>query len=262
MNNTPSFNIAECARHAYFKTWEERHYLAKMAIIPLLVKFLCYAVSASYIEQNNILHLSFMMLPSYIVEGWFLAHWARTVILDHRWPFRPSGDEKKDMDIIQKRARGVMAGMVGFALINFLIAGYFAYFFSLLPAELDPNNADPRVAIVGVVMIISTIMLFRFVWGYIALALNIPFKSFLKAIQSGMLNFPMIGMWIVCFVPAYAAMQVTGMLFQGMQGDSEVAVFQGMEMFSRAAFDMIKNLLTTAAFAYAIMELLKWQKKN
>ncbi len=260
--SSPRFDIGRCAQNAYIKTWRERQYLWKMALIPLFIKYLCHVVATPYMEPGKMLTLSFILLPAYLAEGWFLAHWTRTVILNHRWPFRPTGNDVEDGKIISRRARGVLSGMVGFALVNFLMVGYFSYFFSLLPPDLDPNNADPRIAIIGVVMIAASFMLFRFIWLYVPLAINIDIRKYFQAIHKATITFPMLGLWIACFIPAYFMMQFSAGLFQSAGGENPTIIVQGVDIFIRVILDMIKNLITTAAFVYAVMELLQWKKKN
>jgi len=245
-----SFNPLSCVMLAYRKTWAERGYLAKMIIVPLLVKFLCYAVAVNYIGQDNLLHIAFVMLPAYLIEGWFLSHWVRTVIINHRWPFRFSGDVAVDQKNIRQRARGVMGGLVCFALANFLIAGYFAYFVSLMPKDLNPENATPETAIVGIAMIISSFALFRFIWAYIPVSLNISIQFFIHKFRKLSVTVPMITVWLLCFVPFYLVM---GGLSGLVNVDNTVTVLDGLDIFIQVVLDMIKNLVTTAAFAYVII---------
>lgn len=261
-----SFDLINAVGQAYQTTWRERKYLLRMAVIPLLVKYICYALSVAYVGTDNILRLSLIMLPAYFLEGWLLAHWARTIILNHRWPFRPSGDAKKDMAQLQERGRGILSGTIAFTLINLLMAGYFAFFISYIPMDMAANSAaqeaDPVVAVIGTVMLISTLLLFRFIWLYIPLAVNFSLKKYTQKLKRISITFNMIGLWLVCFVPAVVLMQFLGGLITGVVGEGEVPLLlQEILVFVRVALDMIKNLLVTAGMAYAFIELFGWKKK-
>lgn len=262
MQNTPSIDITGICGHVYKKTWAERRYLAKMIIIPLLIKYTCFAVASVYMAQDSIIRIAFFMLPSYLIEGWFLAHWARTVVMDHRWPFKPSGNQELDTKVMSARGRGVMGGLVAFTLINFLMTGYFAYFLSLLPVNLDPQTASPEVGIIGLVMLVTAFMLFRYIWSYIPLALNIRLVDYAKLVQQASMTFPMIGIWVCCFIPPFIIMQISGGLIEvaTIGVESKPPIVEGISMFVRVFLDMIKNLLTTAAFACMVMALISGNK--
>ncbi len=256
-----SFDLITTVGRAYQTTWRERNYLFRMAVIPLLIKYICYALSLVYVESENIIRLSLVMLPAYFAEGWLLSHWARTIVLGHRWPFRFTGDEEKDLAQLKRRGRGVLSGTVVFTLINLLMAGYFAFFVSYIPMDMDPKEADPEVALIGIIMIISTILLFRFVWVYIAMAVNCPISAYVSKLKSLSLTFNMIGLWLVCFIPSVLLLQLSGGVLQGVGGDENTAkMMEGVIILVRVFLDLVKNLIVTAGMAYAFIEIFKWQK--
>lgn len=255
-----SFDLITTVGKAYQTTWAERHYLFRMAIVPLLIKYICYALSLVYVAPENIIRQSLIMVPAYFVEGWLLAHWARTIVLGHRWPFRPTGNDEGDLKKLQERGRGVLSGAVAFTLINLLMAGYFAFFVSYIPMDIDPKEADPEVAFVGVIMIISTLLLFRYVWVYIAMAVNCPISTYIAKLKTLLLTFNMIGLWLVCFIPAIMLLQLAGGVLKGVGGDENTAtMIDGIVIFVRVFLDMVKNLLVTAGMAYAFIEIFGWK---
>ncbi|MCI5059794.1 MAG: hypothetical protein MRY79_01845 [Alphaproteobacteria bacterium] len=257
-----SIDIVDTAMCAYQKVWQERKYLARMALVPLLIKYVFFAIAITYVEPGNVIRMGLIMLPAFFAEGWFLAHWVRTVIVGHRWPFRPSGDMEKDMSRLNQRAQGVIRGMTAFVVINFLMAGYFAFFMHFLPADLliseeAAQEADPNIAVIGLVMAVSMFFLFRYVWGYIPLALNIPLRGFIRAVQPIRVTFIFIGVWLMCFVPTILILQGMTLSFLSALGEGGVNGFlQGGIIFFRVVLDMIKNLLCTAGLAYAVVALL------
>jgi hypothetical protein len=257
-----SIDIITAAGLAYKKTWDERAYLLPMIIIPLLIKYICFTLSDIFVSDNNtIIRMSLIMLPAYFAEGWLLAHWARTVMLGHRWPFKPSGNDKVDLKKISERARGILSGSVCFILINFLMAGYFSFFMSFIPLDMNPEEADPAVAIAGVVMMVSTVLLFRFVWFYIPLSVNISPSSFIERVKPLRVTFQMIGLWFVCFVPSIVILQVMGGVLGSMiEEGGNNPILESLLTFLRITLDMIKNLICTAGMAYAFMALFKETK--
>lgn len=259
-----SFDMITAVGNAYLTTWNERRYLLRMALVPLLIKYLCYTAFMAYGgEETNIIRQSLFMLPAYFVEGWLIAHWARTIILGHRWPFRPTGNEAQDLASIKERGRGVMSGTIAFTLIGLMMAGYFALFIPHIPMDVDPENADPKIAAIGLFMMVSSVLLFRFVWTYIALAINFPIQDYIRGLMPIKSTFFMLGLWLVCSVPTMVALQIIAGILGNIGGDENTAqMMNALMSFARIALDMIKNLLVTAGMAYAFIEIFKWQDLN
>jgi hypothetical protein len=229
-----------------------------MILLPLFLKFACYSLAVMYVGTDDIIRLSIIMLPSYFVEGWFLSHWVRTIMLGHRWPFRPSGNEKKDLADLQERGRGILGGTLAFVLINFLMAGYFALFTNYIPADMDPKNPNTMVATIGAIMMVTTIMMFRFIWLYIPLSANISWKYYINKTAPISLTFWLIGLWLVCFVPSMMLLQLGNGLLDGVSSGAEPSqIIQGLSVFLRVITDSLKNILCTAGITYAMMEVFK-----
>lgn len=255
-----SFDIMTIAGQAYSKVWAERAYLARMALVPLLIKYFFFALAVLYVEPGNVIRMSFFMLPAFFAEGWFLAHWVRTVVLDHRWPFRPSGDMAQDMNRLESRARGVIRGMLTFVVINFLMAGYFAFFMMFIPEDMNAATPDPNIAFVGLLMMATSFFAFRFIWSYIAVAVNYPVRSFLRGIRSLGMTFPLLGVWLICFLPLMVFSQIiTISLFSFLGEGAGSPVLQGGVIFLRVVLDMIKNILCSAGIAYAFAAWFGWR---
>ncbi len=261
-----SFDIITVISLAYKKVWLERRYLLPMMAIPFLVKLACFAALSTFVEDDGLWLAALILLPSFFVEGWLLSHWARTVMTGtHRWPFRSTGNEMQDRAEMASRSKGIMAGTVTYVLINFLMAGYFAAMFSSVPdltQGLDPQNPDPHIAMVGIIFMVSALLLFRFVWVYIPLAVNLPLEKILEKLKPMRLTFQMIGLWLVCVVPAILALQVLGEGLSVLSADGDVTAVQKTGfMVARIAIDMIKNLICTAGMAYAFLALFKNAQK-
>lgn len=252
-----SFDIINTAKQAYRVSIDERAYLMKLAIVPLLVKYVFFAISAHYVEPTNILRLSLVMLPAYFVEGWLLSHWVRTLIIPtHRWPFQPSGDEKKDSKEIYARGRGIMSGAIAYTLINLLIAGFFAYFMSLISPDMDPSEANPAVAISGIVMMVLVFFLFRYVWLYIPLAVNVNLTVVMNKLKRSGVTFNLVGVWLVCFAPPMMVMYLLGGVLMSIGGENPLPVMDGLTIFVRIALDTVKNILVTAGMVFAFIQIL------
>ena len=258
------FDITAAARQVYGTVWAERSYLLRLAFIPVMVKITCLLFSMNYETHDNIIRLSLFMIPAYFTEGWLLAHWVRYIILGQRWPFRPSGDNKKDMKQLYFRARGILSGMVCFVLINILMAGFFALFLKYIPLGMDPEKASPEVAALGMFMIAISFLAFRYVWFYVPLAVNIKPILYFRKVQRVSSTFPMLALWLMCFVPCMMAMQFLSSMVLETAGDMEAATGitaqDVMVTIIRVIFDTLKNLLCAGGIAFALIEVFKLKK--
>ncbi|MEM6811574.1 MAG: hypothetical protein AAF549_03810 [Pseudomonadota bacterium] len=258
-----NFDIISAAGYAYEKSWKERNYLAKLVFVPFVIKTILYILALNIFEPDDILKLTLVMLPAYFVEGWMLSHWVRTLLTDHRWPFVPSGDLKKDQMKIEERAKGVLAGTLSFVVINFLMAGFFAAVFFVMPPDMDPEQADALYGSFALGVIIIMFVLFRFTWIYIPAALNIPLKKYIHLTNPVMFTLSLIGVWLVCFIPPMMIMQLVASIGLSATGaESETVGVNVFEAFLRVFFDTVKNIIVTAGVAFAFQQVLNPPKKN
>jgi len=262
VNDITKFDIIDNVGNAFQRTWEERAYLARLALVPIVIKMLCYYAAFLYVEPQDILRLSLFMLPAYFAEGWMMAHWARTIMTDHRWPFVPSGNLSQDRKEIDVRSKGIISGAVAFTAVNFFMAGFFAAVFSVMPPDLNPENADPALGTFALLVIFTMFFLFRFTWLYIPMSVGISFKKYVTSTNRILFTFRLIALWLVCFIPPIILMQIVGGLMVGAEGEAELTTAMEVVLAGvRVVFDTLKNILVTAGIAYALMEVFQWQKK-
>ena len=203
-----AFDIIDAAGNGYKIVWNERNYLARLAFVPLMIKLICHIAVYALDWQDQYFRQALVMLPSFIADGWMLAHQIRLIFLDQRWPYRPTGNETKDIRILETRARGIMAGMLMFATIRFLMAGFMAYFLSrgeqAAPLEsAPPGSINLAATMMAMVLVMFSIWAFRFLWYYIPAALNYPLRKFTRDIGEFKTSFYMIGTWLVGYIPLF-----------------------------------------------------------
>jgi len=154
-----------------------------------------------------------------------------------------------------------MRGALAFVVVNFLMAGFFAFVFSYIPADFNPETADPKYALFSLGVMTSMFFLFRFTWIYIPLCVGVSLNKYFDVSQKSLFTFRLIGLWFVCFIPTIIAMQIIGGVFAGMNGAGELSpAIETVLIFVRVIFDTLKNIIVTAGIAYALMEVLNWKK--
>ncbi|MCB1529442.1 MAG: hypothetical protein H6853_00915 [Rhodospirillales bacterium] len=258
-----SFDIITAAGKAYIKLWEERAYLLHLALVPTLIKLTCYTAAMALGYEENILRLSLCLLPAYFAEGWMLSHLVRLIVLGQRWPFRPSGDEEADMPLLRERLRGVMSGTLAYVLINLALAGYLTIMLHFGPQGAAPEDIDPRKALFGFASLVFAFWAVRLIWLYIPLALNMPARDYLKSLGGFSSSLSLIGVWLLCFVPAVAAMLIgqSMILAPFLEGEVPKIVHFSI-IFLRVVLDTIKVLLCTAGIAYGLSDLYNNGRKK
>ncbi len=254
------FDLIVAAGKAYQTSWQERKYLFRLALVPFLVKAFCYLLSFSLGYEENLLMMTLLLLPAYFTEGWMLAHYVRLLVLGHRWPFRPTGNLQADLPILKSRARGVMGGLLVYVLISMALGGitaFMAHFTGALPDPAqDPSSVRPEIMIGMIGLMIFMVWAFRFLWLYIPYSLNLNADTYLHAVKGYASSLPLIGVWLVCIMPFFMAMQLFNKMAHSM-GDN-VASFVFVLLI--LVFDTIRSLVATAGITYGLQEV--FQKNN
>lgn len=266
-----SYDVTDSAIKGYVLVWQERRYLFKLAIFPLLIKFVCAMTVIVNGLEFDFVKQALLMLPSYIADGWVMSHLVRLVYLDQRWPFRPSGHPQNDMAALRDRARGIMAGTICFALVEFLKTGYFGMFFTLMappgtvpgqpPVALPPPDVTMSgvAAVLALALMVLTIWSVRYLWLYIPAAAGFSGRDYLKRVGGLMGSVRLLGAWMICAVPLlFSFIMVVSLFlspFQTPQGFPPALDFLMNAL--RVAVSMVAGLITTAGMAYVIRTIFQ-----
>lgn len=250
-------DIIDTSALAYKTIWNERTYLVRLALIPILIKLACYIFALSAGFEDNILRLSLCLTPGYFAEGWMLSHLVRLIVLNQRWPFRPSGETAQDIACLKDRASGITAGTLSYVLINLFIAGFMSGLMSFGPHETDPAQVSPVALLIALTGFVLSIWGFKYIWLFIPMAVRASPFDYLTAVRGSMASFPLIGVWIMCFMPPVAAM----LLFSGLvampfthEGEIPQLVYF-LTIIVRVIFDTVKAIVCTTGLTLAIHAL-------
>ncbi|MEM6781813.1 MAG: hypothetical protein AAF569_08120 [Pseudomonadota bacterium] len=250
-----TFDIVTAAGNGYTKVWEERHYLIGLALVPIIIKFACFVTMISMDVDDNHLRAALIMLPAYFAEGWMLAHWVRLITLGQRWPFRPTGDDDKDMAALNDRARGVLSGMIIFVLIQMIITALWAWV-TTLPVDEEALKAPTmEMRLMSVAVFVFMLWGFRFLWFFIPAAANYSIKEFMKDIGHPKLSLYMIAVWLVCVVPGFALMMGFTLPLLLSEGEDIPTAVQFGSAGVHVVLEAVINLLATAGIAYGLKDM-------
>lgn len=258
----PSFDLVTCVGKAYQFVWAERAYLLRLAAIPFLAKLVFFAVAYSaFSGEGNLWRMTLIMVPAWIIEGWMLAHFVRLILLNQRWPFRPTGEREVDLPVLQTRYRGVMGGAVAFALIQLLIGGWFATLLMFVPVDFNapPSQTEltPQAAVMACVLFGLALYAFRFLWLYVPAAVGADLRASATRLTQGlMISLRLLGVWLLCAVPVMVVMQLFLALALGLAGpDGAGGVAGAVSIVAKVVLDLVKNLLCAATVAFAFHQL-------
>lgn len=250
----PSFDIVTAAGQGYTKVWAERHYLLKLAIVPVLFKFICFVSILSMDLGDNRLRASMILIPSYFAEGWMLAHWVRMVVLGQRWPFQPTGNDDEDMKMLNQRARGVLGGMIVYVLTQMVISGIWAWVMTLPVDQEALENPNMQLRLTSVAIFVFMLWAFRFLWLFIPVSANYTMAGFLKDIAHPKLSLYMIAVWLICAVPGYGVMM--GFTLPVLLSGEEVPILlQFASAAVQVCLEVMVNLLAVAGIAYGLKDM-------
>lgn len=261
------FNVVHSALMGFKTVWEERAYLLKLALVPLLVKFACtMAVFTLDIPLMSFQHV-LIMVPSYFVEGWFLAQFLRTILTGERWPMKlPNPPQEKDIAFMLTRARGLLACLLAFTLIMMLHSGAAIILNDIkeaMPTDPQdmPSGSSLLMLALAVALIFGTLWMFRIIWLYIPLVILAPVTSFLKDIKGVMTSIHLIALWVLSMVPVMFLSMLTSSLLLGVGGgEGTLQSAPSVAGFIAIAFhvtgEILSHLIATTAIAYAFKDIL------
>lgn len=246
--------------YAYRTVWRERQYLLRLAAVPLLIKIVCLQTIMALGWQDHFLRQSLVMMPSYLADGWMLAQFTRLLLLDQRWPFRPSGDAEADKAILFDRARGIVSGMLVFALGRYILGGFTHFVYGASQVTVStPGEATTGGAMVALVFLIATFWAFRFLWFYVPAAVNYSLMRFLKDLGGLAASFYMMLIWLGCFMPIFMLLGLGGIMFLSPLAQSDSNLASGV---ARSLAAILRSVMDTATAFIITAGMVAWIKQS
>ncbi|MBI1326131.1 MAG: hypothetical protein GC136_00640 [Alphaproteobacteria bacterium] len=262
------FDLITAAGSGYQWVWLERHYLLKLALLPVFVKSVCSmaALALGYDAQD--LSYALVMLPAFFAEGWIVAQAARTQITNERWPIPMPPPELIDDSDIEKlipRARAILACIITFVLLKMLSQGM-ATFGLFLMSHVEPQAASSSNdvlsstgGLIALAIMIFAIWAFRFVYIYVGMVVLMPVRNYIKLFPHFISSVKLLALWLITNVPGlFLVMIISGFLI-APYGDPSL-IPAGMKfvlMIFAGITEMLLSLVATAAFVAAFSNVLK-----
>lgn len=269
-----SFDMIDAAGRSYRLVWQERHYLAQLAAVPILIKLLTYIIITRMGWEEHFLRQAIVFLPSYLADGWMLAHFVRLILLDQRWPFRPSGRPEADRAALRDRADGVLAGTVAHALIKFLLAGgigliVMAGLAAPAPGTGAGTGAGTGTSLAGAMALLAVtgagLWAFRLIWLYIPVTVGYAVRRILRDMGGYVTSFRLLGLWLVCCLPMFMLVRFVSALIVAPYGPGAGAMPLVTSMILGFLYVMLSTVnvfLTTAGMTFAMRAMTEKARRG
>ncbi|MCB9963545.1 MAG: hypothetical protein H6855_00735 [Rhodospirillales bacterium] len=255
-----SFNIIEVSGQAYLKVWEERHYILKLALWPLIAKIIFFAAVMGLGLENNVLRQTIVLLPAYFFEGWFLVLLVRFVFFKERL----DGVAEAKV-LLEERGRDMFAGILFYVLIKMAQNALLA---PLLETEQQAQSVgqdipDPSLLtmMAALSFFLLVIWLFKMAFLYIPVAAGIPVGRYLRIFPGLSGSLSLIGAWLMCYIPfLLVGVMILEVFSPGLWLEGNALVFFVFTV--RFLVELAASSVITVCFALILQEILFGKPKS
>lgn len=268
------FDLIDSAGFGYVRVWNERHYLLKLALIPLLIKFITSIAVFALHAEDNLLRTGLIMLPGTLAEGWVLAQFLRTLLMNERWP-QQMPQERDDKAIAQLilRARGIVSATLIFVLIH-IVSTVLAWSMlsldqsaqTMMEQEASGQQVNVPDALKGfmivplIAFLLASIWAFRLAYLYIPYAVLMPARAYIARLGGFMTSVRMLGLYMITMIPCTVVVAIIANALLSLSGTSAgeeaPVVAKFIVTFLSTIVDMLTAMIATAAMAYALRKVV------
>jgi hypothetical protein len=260
------FDFIESAGKAYQYVWTNRQDLARPSAFVIAAKFACYAIVFIAGVEDNFLRQGLILMPSYFVEGWIIAH----IML------KALSNEKDRAYQIPRIApeniqNTIITSMVVYVLLKLLLS-----FFVGLPGLIDPQalsaageqeaSASDAMLFIGALgFMVFAVWFFRFIWLYVPPALGFSMTGYLRKIGPLNGSYYLIGLWLICFVPLAIALIICSQIVSipfGTGAEELSAGHKYVLSFLQGIFDYVMILVSSLGMAYGVASMFNKEDKT
>ena len=249
-----NFDFVGATNRAYKTAWENRSPLLRLAVTPFLIKCGCLAAILFLGFEGQILRHGLVMLPAYFAEGFLIAYIIRTL--------HSGGDLSGDVRQAQNYYNDVIAAMIVFVLIQLTLAFVVGNTVSAIPE--DPSQIEQPVPsaetfMIAMLTIAFMIWAFRFAWFHIPIAMGMSLKSFMERIAPFSSSLPILGAWLLCFLPLAFIMSLLArvvLLFLPQVEGSDNTLSNLILFCMQGGFEMVINVIAAIAMSYGFKSLM------
>ncbi|MAM34571.1 MAG: hypothetical protein CMH28_05820 [Micavibrio sp.] len=255
------FDILTATKQGYKTVWDERAYLVKLALIPVIIKIICFFVAYSLEVYQGTFSYPLFMLPAYFAEGWLIAQFLRTTLTGERWPVRVKGSVEEHFDWLVMRARSILACILTYVLIAMAHGGALVFLvkFRELAEEQEAalaGDGNPMLVFGALALIGLLLWGFRLLWLHVPMILLVPVRNYLKFLGGMMSSFHMLAVWMLSIIPVFFLMMFITSLALGPTGGA-LADAPPFLSFLFIGLNLVAETVTAVIASVAMAALIK-----
>ncbi len=249
--------------------WEKRQAVIAVALVPFVIKLLCFVAVTAFAGDGNYLRHGLYLIPSYFAEGWLMAQLIRMAVFGESWPIAFSGDKEADLKHFMRRKRTILSSTIIYVLIKLVLAFLSGYMLDAqggviggLEQAAGPaapgDEPSALMFLIGVGALATMIWALRLAYLYVPAAMGIDLVDFLARVKPYMFSLRLLGTWLLCFVPVAMALVMASSIlvtiFPGVEGTPSVAFTYGLTAV-QAVLEIVAAALSSVAVAYGIKSI-------
>lgn len=245
-----NFNFVDSAAKGYLFLSREFRTVARLSILPLLIKLVTYVGITAFDLTDNYFRQGWVLVPSYFAEGWLVCSLIRYALYGEAGPLR--------------RSNLILAGALTYVLIklvfSFIVGGTMDMAeISVEAVQHSSQEPSTQIVVVGMALLAASIWAFRLMWLYIPLVMGVPIKGFLRRISGFLSSVHMIGIWVMAMMPlALVFMFFSEIMFYLIPGsnDAPSILYQFVFITAQSATELMIAVVTTIAMAHGIQSAM------
>jgi hypothetical protein len=269
------FDFIDAAGHGFRNAWADRIALARAAVMPFAIKWICLVAVYFFGMEENFLRQGLVMMPAFFVEGWFLAYALRYVYLGEAWPNVLTGDVAQDLVIETRRRFHMLSATIIYVLIKLVSAVMtgMALQSSAVVEGMDKDQVAESVPFGGefpfflIAIVVGAVLIwtFRYVWLYVPQAMGYGVRDFLRRIFGFAASFKLLATWMVCFTPLFIVLLVVQdgvkYLFPGSSYEDPVMLHIIAMGGVQSGIELVMLAVTSLAIGDAVLQVMKGRKQ-
>ena len=249
-----NFDFIEAASNGYQFVWDKRAQIARIALIPFVIKLVCFFGVTALSDDANYLRHGLLLTPSYFAEGWLVAHLIRIAMFKDPWPGSAESAQVSNKSIVH-------AAVIIYVLIKLamaFIAGYVLTTQAGTAGAAESGQASLYMFLFIIILFVGMLWAFRLVWLYVPAALGYGLKAFLIRTSKFSFSMYLIGTWLLCFVPLALALILASKFlstaFPGT-GDDVSMMFTYSLTAVQAFLEIVVACVSSVAIAHGIKSI-------
>lgn len=262
------FNFSEAVGEGLGFSWRNRAQIAPHAFWPLALKISIFVLITLLGLENNALRQGLFMLPSFILEGFLVAYVVRFAMLGEAQPLMLARHSDDTAEIISHK-RAVFAAVLAYVLVKIIVsfgAGIILASGNAMTPSAQGASSPPGGLIAAIALAAGMMWGFRLLWIYIPIALDYPPGLFLKRIEGFKISFNMLGLWILCMMPASVIVLLLAQIITGVfPGPAENTLSIPSAVLLAVIQAVVETAVAVAAnvsMAFGLREALGGKKKT